>query len=148
MEQPEPQPRDRIVIARIAQIEESQDLLVDEIEPEKAVVFTRTAVQRKRKIGRIPKRSQNVPRRCNKERDEKTADGTQPLPGSRGKQLLGHEKIEQSVTHRENHTNQTLQQDPRPYTGGENECPAPRVQFLFIQGAQECPHVRSEEHTS
>src|SRR5712691_10918344 len=122
MEEPEPQPRDRIVIARIAQVEESQNLLVDEIKPEKAVVFARSAVQRKRKIGWISKRGQNVPGCCDEKCDEKTANGTQPLPGSSGKKLLGHEKIEQSGSHRENRANQTFQQDPSTYTGGENEC--------------------------
>src|ERR1700719_1016986 len=140
MEEPEPQPWDRIVIARIAQIEESQDLLVDKIKPEKAVVFARTGVQRKRKIGRIPKRGKNVPRRGNKECNENTADGTQPLPGSSGKKLPGHQKIEQSGSHRENRANQTFQQHPSPYAGGENERPALRVRLLFVQGAQECPH--------
>ena len=70
MEQPEPEPGDRIVISRIAQIEEAKDLLVDEIEPKKAVVFTRTAVKREREIGRITKRGQNMPRGCNEERNE------------------------------------------------------------------------------
>src|ERR1700674_2336460 len=140
MEQPEPEPRDRIVIARIAQIEESQDLLVDEIKPEKAVVFARTAVQRKREIGRITKCGQNVPRCSNKECNEKTTDRPQPLPGSSDKKLLGHEKVESAGSHRENRADQTFQQDPRPYTGGENERPSPRVRLLFIQGAQERPH--------
>ncbi len=70
MEQPEPEPGDRIVIARIAQIEEAKDLLVDEKEPEKAVVFARTAVKRDREIGWITKRGQNVPGRCNEECNE------------------------------------------------------------------------------
>src|SRR6266478_7199555 len=140
MEEPEPQPRDRIVIARIAQIEESQDLLVDKIKPEKAVVFARTGVQRKRKIRRIAKRGQNVPRCRNKECNENTADGSQPLPGSSDKELLGHEKIEQSGRHGENRANQTFQQDPSPYAGGENKRPATRVRLLFVQGAQERPH--------
>src|SRR6266480_4311734 len=93
-----------------------------------------------RKIVWISKRGQNVPGCCDEKCDEKTADGAQSLPGSSGKKLLGHEKIEQSGSHRENRANQTLQQDPSPYTGGENECPAPRVRLLFIQGAQERPH--------
>src|SRR2546426_5978356 len=33
--------------------------------------------------------------------------------GSSGKKLLGHEKVENASSHRENRANQTLQQDPR-----------------------------------
>src|SRR6266852_5979068 len=102
VKEPEPEPGNRIVIARIAQIKESKDLLVDQIKPEKPVVFARSAVKREREIGRITKCGQNVPGRCDEKRNEKPADGTQPLPGSGDKKLLGQKKIEYSRGDREN----------------------------------------------
>ena len=33
MEQPEPEPRNRIVVARVTEVEKSQELLVDEVKP-------------------------------------------------------------------------------------------------------------------
>src|SRR5260370_28314430 len=53
VEEPEPNPGDRIVIARITQIEETKDLFVNEIEPEKAMVCAGPTVKRERKIRRI-----------------------------------------------------------------------------------------------
>src|SRR5256885_1455594 len=144
MEEPEPEPRDCVVIARIPQIEEAKDLLVDEIEPEKTVVLARTAVKQEREIGWISKRGQNVPGRCNEEGDEKTADGAQSLPGSSDKKLLGQEKIEYSRSDWKNRSYQTFQQNPSPQAGSENECPEPRLRFLFVEGTQKCPHCQSD----
>src|SRR6266850_135720 len=144
MEEPEPEPRDCVVIARIPQIEEAKDLLVDEIEPEKTVVLPRAAVKREREIGWISKRGQNVPGRCNEECDEKTADGTQPLPGSSDKNLLGQEKIEHSGGDWKNRADQTFQQNPSPQASSENECPEPRAGFLLVEGAQKGPHRQSD----
>src|SRR6267143_900938 len=140
MEEPEPQPRDGIVIAMVPQIEEAKDLLGDEIEPEKAVVFPRAAVKRGREIWRITKGGQNVPGRRNSECAEKAADGTQPLPSSSDKKLLGQEKVENPGSNRENRADQTFQQNTGPYAGSEHECPEPRVRLLFVEGAQKCPH--------
>ena len=67
MEQPEVEPRNGIVIARIAQIQEAQQVLVDEIEPEEAVIFARNAAHRKIEIRRIAERRQHVPRRGNQQ---------------------------------------------------------------------------------
>src|SRR5690242_8406304 len=47
MKQPEPDARNRVVIARISQIKKPQYLFVDKIEPKKAVILARATVQRK-----------------------------------------------------------------------------------------------------
>jgi len=36
MKQPEPEPRDCIVIVRVSQVEEAENLLIDEVEPQKS----------------------------------------------------------------------------------------------------------------
>src|SRR6266478_3035939 len=100
VEEPEPNSRDRIVIAGITQIEEAKDLFVEEIKPQKSVVFPRTAVKPKIEIRWITARRQNVPGRCHEKRNEETAYGTQPLPGASDKQLLGQKKVEQSNSDR------------------------------------------------
>src|SRR6267142_446522 len=76
VKEPKPQPRHGIVITGIAQIEEAENLLVDEIEPQEAVVLPWAAMQRKRKVRGISNGSQDVPRRGNRQRDEESADGT------------------------------------------------------------------------
>jgi hypothetical protein len=53
MQRPEKEAGNGVVIARVAQIQESQQLLVDEEKPEKAVVLPGSAVKREREIGRI-----------------------------------------------------------------------------------------------
>src|SRR5437588_9464793 len=136
VEQPETNPGNGIVIAWITQIEKAKNLLVDEVKPEESVVFPRTAVKPKIEIRWITARRQNVPRRRKKNRNEKTADRPQPLPGSRDKQLLGQKKVEQSDGDWENGANQTLQQNPNSQAGGENEGPEPRVRLILIERAQ------------
>src|SRR6266478_4716615 len=75
MKQPEPEPRDCIVIVRVSQVEEAENLLIDEVEPQKAVIFARTAVKRKREIRWISNCSQNVPGCRYEECNEESADG-------------------------------------------------------------------------
>ncbi len=41
VQQPEPNARHGVVVARIAHVEEAEEMLVQEVEPEKAVVFAR-----------------------------------------------------------------------------------------------------------
>src|SRR6266853_3825766 len=108
MKQPEPEPRDCIVIVRVSQVEEAENLLIDEVEPQKAVIFARTAVKRKREIRWISNCSQNMPGCRYEECNEESADGAQPLQGTSHKKLLGHEEIQYACGDRKYRANQTL----------------------------------------
>src|SRR5260370_26742815 len=105
MEKPEPDSRHGIVVVRITAIEEAKKLLVDEVEPQEAVVFARAAVEREREVRRVPQCRQDVPRRGDQKSNEESADGPQPLPGAPHKKLFGDEKIDERGGHGENDGN-------------------------------------------
>ena len=85
MEEPEPQPRDRVVVARVAQIQEAQQLLVDEKEPQETVIFSLAAVHGEREVRRIAQGRQHVPGNRDQQNHQHPAEGMQPLPGSQFK---------------------------------------------------------------
>ena len=85
VKQPEVKARNRIVVSRIAQIQKAEQLLIDEEEPEKAVILPRPAVKREGEIRRIAQRRQNVPGRGDEQDDQQSAEGMQPSPGWRRK---------------------------------------------------------------
>ncbi len=91
MEQPEPESRNCIVVAWIAQVQEAKHLFVNEIKPEEAVVLTGPAMEGEGKVGRITERRQNVPGCGDQDNDEESADGPEPLPGSKREELFGQE---------------------------------------------------------
>ena len=72
VKQPEIQARHGVVVVRIAQVQEAQQLLVDEEEPEEAVILARPAVQRPGEVRGIAKRRQDVPRGRNQQSDRRT----------------------------------------------------------------------------
>ena len=80
MEQPEIQARHRIVIARIAHVQKTQQLLVDEIKPQEAVIFARSAAHREIEIGRISQRRQDMPGRGDQQRHQQAAQRMQRFP--------------------------------------------------------------------
>ena len=85
MKQPEVEARNGVVVARIAQVQESQQLFVDEEEPEKAVILARNAVQREVEIRRITQRRQNMPGHRDEQNDQRSRERMQALPGPRRK---------------------------------------------------------------
>ena len=92
IEQPEIKPRHRVVVARITQIEKSKQLLVNEEEPEKAVVFPRNALHREGEVGRISKRGEDVPGRGNEQDDGEATEWSKSLPHSRGEELASAQR--------------------------------------------------------
>ena len=68
VEQPEVQPRHRVVVPRIPQVQKPQHVLVDEVEPEEPVIRAPLAVHREIEIRRIAQRRQHVPRRRDRQR--------------------------------------------------------------------------------
>jgi hypothetical protein len=89
MEEPEVNPRHRVVVARVAQIQEAQQVLIDEVEPEKPVVLARSAAHGENEIGRITKSGQHVPRSGNEQNDQHAGERPQPLPRSTSEKLPG-----------------------------------------------------------
>jgi hypothetical protein len=87
MEEPEVEARDGVVVARITKIQEAQHLLVDEIEPQKAVVFAGNATPGEVENRRVAQSRQHVPGRRDGQRDDEAAPHVQPLPYLRRKQL-------------------------------------------------------------
>src|SRR5207245_9704468 len=73
MKQPKPRTGDRIVIARVAQVQEAEHLLVDEIKPKEAMVVTWSAVKRQGEIRRMSQRGEDMPRRGNRQDDKQAA---------------------------------------------------------------------------
>src|SRR5208283_5839714 len=87
VQQPKVQARHGVVVSRIAQIQETEQLLVDEEKPKKPVILSRPAVQRKGEIRWIAQRGQNVPRCGDQQDDQQSAEEMQPPPNSSGKEL-------------------------------------------------------------
>ena len=96
VEQPEPQPRHRVVIARIAQVQKSQHVLVDEVEPEEAVIRAALAVHREIEVRRIAQRGQHVPRRCDQQQQRNSRRRPQPPPRPSREKLPRETQVEQS----------------------------------------------------
>src|SRR5208282_1090337 len=133
VQQPEIQARDRIVIARIAQVEEAEKLLIDEEEPQESMVLAGTAVQRKSEVRRIPESGQNVPGSRNQNHDEDSAHGMETLPGSRGDELMRKAKVDEAGGQWKNDSNQTLQQETGSQACRKEECPETRMGLTFVE---------------
>ena len=69
VKQPEPEPRDGVVIARVPQVQKTQYLLVYEVEPQEAVIVSRTTAQREVEIWWVLQRCEDVPGRGNQQDD-------------------------------------------------------------------------------
>ena len=85
MKSPEQRARHRAVVARVTQVQKTQQLFVDEVKPEKAVILAGPAVHRERKVRRIAQRCQHVPWDGNRQRYEDSAEQVQTLPSPDGK---------------------------------------------------------------
>ena len=67
MEEPEPEARHCVVIARIAEIQKSEQVLIYEIKPEEAVILARYAPEREVEGWQC---SQNYPRDGDRQHDD------------------------------------------------------------------------------
>ncbi len=144
MQRPEKEAGNGIVIARVAQIQESQQLLVNEEKPEKAVVLVGSAVKREREIGRIPKGSQNVPGRRDQEGNQRAAKGPQALPRAERKELMRQRQVNETGAHRKHHRDQAFQQQPSPRLAARITAQNPRVRFFFVERPKKRPHRESD----
>ncbi len=89
MKEPEVEARHGGVIARVAQVEKSQQLFVDEVKPEEAVILASAAVQGKGEIRRVRERRQNVPGSGDEQDDGYAGQGIKALPGRQRRRAGG-----------------------------------------------------------
>src|SRR5579864_650865 len=108
MEEPEIQTRDGVVVTRIAQVEEAQNLLVHHEEPEEAVVLPRTAMQCRGEIRRIAHGGEYVPGSGDQENNDGPANWAQALPHLAGEKLFCREQVDGSGGQGKNHGDETL----------------------------------------
>src|SRR5262249_1579695 len=78
MQEPEPEAWHSIVVAGIAQIQEPQEMLINEVEPEKSMVLAWTAVYREIEIRRVPQHCQYVPWDGDRSHNGEYTDRTHP----------------------------------------------------------------------
>ncbi len=140
MKEPEVQPRHRIVIAREAQVQEPEHVLVHEIEPEKAVILAGAAVHRPVEVRRIPNGGEDVPRRCNRQRDRRAAKRVEAPPYARVRKLFCKRQVQSGGGHRKDGGDQSFEQQARSNRRRENRRPYSRPALLLIERAQEGPH--------
>jgi hypothetical protein len=139
MEEPEVQSRDRIVVARRAQIQEPQHLLVHEVEPQEAVVFAGHAAHREVEIGRIAQRRQHVPGRGDQQHDGEAAPGAQTLPHLARKQLPREQQIDSRRAPGNTRATALLSSRPTPRLAASRNAHSADAAPL-VQHAQEGPH--------
>ncbi len=72
MEQPEPEPRHGVVIARVTAIQKTKQMFVEKVEPEKAVVRAGFAMDREIEVRRIPQGGKHMPGRGNRQEKQAT----------------------------------------------------------------------------
>jgi len=80
MQEPKQRAWDGVVVPRVAHVEESEDVLIEEIEPEEAVVDSWLAAHGEVEVGRILQRGQHVPGSGDDKNDERPREEVQPLP--------------------------------------------------------------------
>src|SRR5581483_3462920 len=80
IQEPEERARNRVVVARVTQVEEAQQVLVKEIEPEEAAIFAWSAMKGEREIRWIVQRGKDVPWACDQERDCSRGEHVETLP--------------------------------------------------------------------
>ncbi len=141
MEQPEIQARHGVVIARIAQVQKPQQLLIDEVEPEKSVILAGRAVHGEVEIRRIAQRGQHMPGRRDQQHDREPAKRLQPLPGLAARKLPRDAEIDQRRRRPETPRRPgSSAAGPRP---GSRPAPAAHSRGCgssSIERAQERPH--------
>src|SRR5208282_2105636 len=135
MEQPKVEAGHGVVVVRVAQIQKTEKLLVNEKEPKKTVVLAGSAMKREREIRRITKRGQDVPRGCDHEHDQHARKWMESLPRARGKELARQQEIDQTGGDREKHGHQAFKQQPNAEAHGKEKSPQAGMSFVFVERA-------------
>src|SRR5579863_9271729 len=92
MEKPKPYTRHGVVIAWVSQVEEAEQPLIDEVEPEKAMKVAGHALQRPGEIRRIADSRKHMPGDGYHEHEGCSGNWTELFPGGPRQQLAVHEQ--------------------------------------------------------
>src|SRR5579859_6127992 len=144
MKEPEIKAWNRVVVARITQIQKAQHLFIDKKEPQKSMVLAGAAMQAEVEIGRVSQRGKNVPGRGNQKGNHCAADWMEPFPRFRGEQLPGQKQIDHASRQRKEHSNQALDKQSGSHACGEYRRPNARMLFLIVQRPKNSPHCKRD----
>ena len=142
MQQPEQRARDGVVVARIAQVQKAQDVLVEEVEPEEPAITARFAVHREIEIGRIAQRGEHdaKARRSAASRARPEID-RQPLPrGALPPQPRTRAGRRTPCASGKTIAIRPFSSSPTPMRRPRQPRPAPGLRLLRLQRAQQAPH--------
>src|SRR6516164_306373 len=106
MQQQEWHSWNRIIVARIAQVEEPQDMFIDKVKPEEATIHSRVAAEREVEERRITETRQNHPGRKECDAQEGAGKRAQEKPGF----ALQKSATNQQVKHSRRNGNHDRQQ--------------------------------------
>ena len=134
MKGPEIEARHGVVVAWITQVQKAQQVLVDEIEPEKAAVGAGFAVHREVEVGRIPQCGEDMPGSGDRQQQRHPGQGGQPAPVP-----LGKEHVQQAGGDGKQRGDQSLEQQSDPDAGPHQISPAGRMRFLVLHRAKQRP---------
>ena len=144
MEKPEIQAWDRIIVVRITQVQEAQQLFIDEEKPEEAMILARSAVQGKDEIRRVAHSCEHMPWCRNRQDDCRPTEGTETFPSGSAEESARGIEVNQTRGYWKQHTDQALQQKPQSQAEGQQECPRTRMRFAFVKCAQKGPHGQGD----
>jgi hypothetical protein len=80
MEQPEEVTGNCVVVARPPHVEEAEDVLVEEVEPEEAVILAWFALHREVEVRWIAEGGKHMPRRGDQQQDQRAGEGAELTP--------------------------------------------------------------------
>ncbi len=115
-------------------------MLVDEVEPKKAVVLSRAGVHGEREIGRIAKSGEDVPGSGDGEDNEQAGPGMQSRPCLAIEETAREAEINESGSQGENGGDQTFKQQADGNAGGEHGGPQARARLRFVERSKKGPH--------
>src|SRR5690242_4702287 len=135
MAQPKIQARKRVVVVRIPQIQETQHLLIDEIEPKKTVIHARAAFKCPRPQWRIANGGKDVPGRRDREQDNQAADRPQALPGPPQEELPRRDKVRNAAADGNRDGDHAFYEQAHPKARRQEKGPEARILLIIVEGA-------------
>src|SRR5579864_230346 len=121
-------------------------MLIEEIEPEEAVIFARAAVHAEVEVRRHAQSSQNMPRCGDKQEYQDCAEWAQATPGLAPKKLARNCQINEYPPDGNHQCEQPFQQHPHAQCNADQGSPSAGVGFfsVLIHSALECQETNSD----
>jgi len=137
VQEPEGRARNCGVVARIAEVEVTEKLFVDDEKPEEAVILAGTAVQSPREVRRIAERGEDVPGSGDDGEDKESAEGTKALQGTGSEELARNEQ-EKKRRGKGNHDgDEAFDEKADRQADGKEGGPELRTELGFIERSDE-----------